>query len=198
MSCRQSVSSTCCKVCKDAKLPEAYYTSHNVRDAKGRIACPTLRSAKCSKCYLTGHTGKYCTKKPADAQKALAVLDRFTKSHNPVQSKPDEPVKKKKSSGMFAALMDSDSDSDSPILMPPVKKPQRCHELLNQGPTILSEPLKFKPLDPPAAKGPTILRSQAERAERDRIIAEGLRNGTLGWGDVDSDSDEEELEEVGF
>ncbi|KAK6989825.1 nanos 1-like isoform X2, partial [Biomphalaria glabrata] len=42
---------------------EEYYKSHNLKDAKGKIVCPTLRSFVCPYCKATGsnaHTASYC------------------------------------------------------------------------------------------------------------------------------------------
>ena len=51
-----------CKVCKDAKKSESVYTSHQVRDTKGKVVCPTLLSQKCKFCKEKGHTPKHCPK----------------------------------------------------------------------------------------------------------------------------------------
>jgi len=54
-----------CKVCKDAGLKEAVYTSHWVRDShgpSGKVTCPTLLSQKCRYCKKKGHTPKHCPK----------------------------------------------------------------------------------------------------------------------------------------
>ena len=52
-----------CKVCYDAGLPVANYTSHFVKDQPGpdgKVVCPTLLAQKCLKCGVAGHTSSYC------------------------------------------------------------------------------------------------------------------------------------------
>jgi hypothetical protein len=52
-----------CKVCYDAGLPVANYTSHFVKDQpgpNGKVVCPTLLAQKCLKCGVAGHTSSYC------------------------------------------------------------------------------------------------------------------------------------------
>lgn len=55
-----------CKICFDAKKPEAEYTSHNIRMGEGRqrhVACPTLKNVRCHYCNGRGHTTSYCKKR---------------------------------------------------------------------------------------------------------------------------------------
>jgi hypothetical protein len=55
-----------CKVCYDAGLPVADYTSHYVKDQPGpdgKVVCPTLLAQKCLNCGVPGHTTNYCPEK---------------------------------------------------------------------------------------------------------------------------------------
>ena len=55
-----------CKVCKDAGLPVADYTSHYVKDQpgpNGKVVCPTLLNQSCRNCNAKGHTSSYCTQR---------------------------------------------------------------------------------------------------------------------------------------
>ena len=55
-----------CKVCYDAGLPVANYTSHYVKDQPGpdgKVVCPTLLAQKCLNCGVPGHTTNYCPEK---------------------------------------------------------------------------------------------------------------------------------------
>ena len=43
--------------------------SHNVKDAKGVVICPTLLGQECLKCNRKGHTASYCTFKTVKINK---------------------------------------------------------------------------------------------------------------------------------
>ena len=52
-----------CKVCYDAGLPAADFSSHFVKDQpgpNGKVVCPTLLAQKCLICGVPGHTSSYC------------------------------------------------------------------------------------------------------------------------------------------
>lgn len=49
-----------CKVCRDAGKSEKDYSSHNVKNKKGNVICPTLLAQECKTCKQKGHTVKYC------------------------------------------------------------------------------------------------------------------------------------------
>ena len=51
-----------CKICYDAKKPEAEYTSHNIR-MNGQVICPILKNIRCHHCNGRGHTTSYCKKR---------------------------------------------------------------------------------------------------------------------------------------
>jgi hypothetical protein len=60
---RGSADKPFCKVCYDAGLPVADYTSHFVKDQPGpggKVVCPTLLAQKCRTCGIAGHTSSYC------------------------------------------------------------------------------------------------------------------------------------------
>ncbi|XP_068633613.1 nanos homolog 1-like isoform X2 [Battus philenor] len=52
-----------CAFCKSNGQSVMWYTSHILKDKKGRVKCPILRAFKCPLCGETGdraHTPKYC------------------------------------------------------------------------------------------------------------------------------------------
>ncbi|XP_050350733.1 uncharacterized protein LOC126773697 [Nymphalis io] len=52
-----------CGFCKNNGEPEVWYTTHALKDGKGRVRCPILRALSCRRCGGTGdnaHTIKYC------------------------------------------------------------------------------------------------------------------------------------------
>ena len=101
---KQVVYKTFCKVCQDAAKTEKEYTSHNVRDAKGKTCCPTLLAQECRTCYKKGHTSKYCTQSKAVTQTPVIVVKPAPKQVTQVKTQAQKNV---------FMLLESDSDSDS-------------------------------------------------------------------------------------
>lgn len=113
---------TFCKVCFDSGKPVSMHTSHNVRNDRGIVCCPTLKSIICSYCGIKGHGPKYCTRLEKD--KKEQQRDNTIKEAKPFKEPvKDKPVKKSR----FAALeVSSESDEDATVevkVEPPVKKP---------------------------------------------------------------------------
>ena len=50
----------CCKLCKDSGKSEAVFSTHFVKDNKGKVICPTLLALNCRYCNASGHTVKFC------------------------------------------------------------------------------------------------------------------------------------------
>ena len=131
MSRRASVkvSPVSCKVCKDAGLPESRYNSHRVKNAQGKVCCPTLLSARCRRCEKTGHTAGYCTViLDAGAEKESRRQEHEAKAQEQKQHKCAAVAVK----NAFSELAGSDSESDeevSPVRAKPPVKPMDCSEL---------------------------------------------------------------------
>ena len=109
-----------CKVCKDMGLPEKEVRSHNVRNEKGIVCCPTVKSHECRKCGNCGHFEKFCVVKVKDlAETASRMVSLFASSPakaTPVATKVD-------TSNAFTALACDSSDEDEEPATKVVKKP---------------------------------------------------------------------------
>ncbi|ELU06761.1 hypothetical protein CAPTEDRAFT_104663 [Capitella teleta] len=58
-----------CVFCRNNGEAEATYTSHQLKDADGKIVCPVLYIYTCPICGANGpnaHTIKYCPMNPSD------------------------------------------------------------------------------------------------------------------------------------
>nr|XP_039251642.1 uncharacterized protein LOC120329088 [Styela clava] len=66
-----------CAFCKSNKEPRHVYSSHWLKDANGKIACPILRRYRCKHCGATGdkaHTDSYCPTIAQDKRSMKSVL----------------------------------------------------------------------------------------------------------------------------
>jgi len=143
-----------CKVCFDAGLPEAKYTSHFVKSEpgpKGKTVCPTLLSQECRYCFGVGHTAGYCPiiaenkKMEEKAKKEEARREAALKRED--EQKAPKPAVAKKSSNMFAAAFDSsesDEEVSKKVSKPILKKSDtiRGPSTMPAPPSILAAPVK--------------------------------------------------------
>ena len=94
-----------CKMCKDTGKSRHVYESH----FPGKC-CPTLFESSCLRCGKKGHTKKYC-KVNLEARDA-----QIKKVYEKAITKPSEvdakQASKKSCGGAFAALEESESDSE--------------------------------------------------------------------------------------
>ena len=108
-----------CKVCKDMGLPEKDVKSHNVRNEKGIVCCPTVKSHECRKCGKCGHFEKFCSVKAKDFSEMLLQMSYRTA---PAPTKT-VPTAKVDTSNAFTALACDSSEEDEVEAKKVVKKP---------------------------------------------------------------------------
>ena len=98
------------------------HTSHNVRDDRGFVCCPTLKSIICTYCGIKGHGPKYCLRLEKDKKEQQRVLS--SKSIKQAVKKVPAAAPAKKTT-MFGALelSSSDSETDDEVVAAPVTKP---------------------------------------------------------------------------
>lgn len=184
---KQVVYKTFCKVCQDASKSEKEYTSHNVRDIKGKTCCPTLLAQECRTCYRKGHTSKYCPQSNAVAQTPVIVAKPAPKQVT--------QVKQQMSKNVFM-LLESDSDSEKePVIIKrtePAPVPQAelkiaQKQVLNYGRIIALAPTLVK------AEVVTAVLKENKVLLPAKIIIAGPKP-KLNWATCESDSsgDEEE------
>jgi hypothetical protein len=177
---------TFCKVCQDASKSEKEYTSHNVRDIKGKTCCPTLLAQECRTCYKKGHTSKYCPQ--ANAQAAVV---------KPAYVAP-KLVKTQVQKNAFMCL-ESDSEDEKeaivikktePAPVPQAELKATQKQALNYG--------KIIALAPALVKTEVVAALLKEKVVKPVKIVVAGPKPKLNWADCDSASsgDEDEEEDV--
>jgi hypothetical protein len=104
-------------------LPEKEVRSHNVRNEKGIVCCPTVKSHECRNCGKCGHFDKFCVVKVKGlAETASRMVSLFASS--PAKTMPVSI--KVGTSNAFTALACDSSDEDKEqvknVVKPPVAK----------------------------------------------------------------------------
>ena len=125
MSSSSSPKKPWCKVCKDSGEPESVYSTHFVKDNKGKPICPKLLALNCRSCGESGHTVKFCKKTTKTTTEKKAP---FSQVSSP-KKVPLTPT------NMYDALFSEDDDEetveDFPSLTPTRKedpRPQRINK----------------------------------------------------------------------
>jgi hypothetical protein len=108
------VMATSCHVCKAHKKPFNIVESHNFRDHKGRVCCPTMLENICSKCGRKGHFQSKC--------EGLEQIKEFKPYKSPATKAEEYNAKKENKekvkatpANAFAALEEDSSDEEEAI-----------------------------------------------------------------------------------
>lgn len=112
-----------CHVCKTHGKPEHIIESHNFRDIRGNVCCPTILENVCSKCGLKGHLKSGCNRTK------VSMIPRN------ISTKMDFKPEKTRPINSFDALADdmSDDELDPAPANVTIRKPlsRRARLLLN-------------------------------------------------------------------
>lgn len=107
---------TGCHVCKAHGKPSQMVESHNFRDIRGKVCCPTMLENVCSKCGIKGHLQSGCTGTPR-RKSYQYTLTKATESET-IKDKTKVFV------NAFDALADGESDEDdAPPANVTIRKP---------------------------------------------------------------------------
>lgn len=209
----------CCKVCKDAGKSAEEYSSHWPRDNAGATVCPTLLSQECRYCCESGHTVKYCPKLAKDKSekaKTEAFWDRQKRMTRNEKAQVKKPSAVAPAVSRFALLMDDDDSDESPRSPKRTQKkapkeefPALSSKVAVSSPIMQSSWIQAVTVGPSQDNRVAVEKSglceyphrTKELSAREKAAAvhrhecfKGL-NGK-GWGDMDSD-DEEQSEAEG-
>jgi hypothetical protein len=191
-----------CKVCFDAGKPESEYTSHWVRslpDRSGKttITCPIILNTECRYCRKLGHTTKYCSslkRMNKDKEKTIAKTKhaQVEKANTKIQNK----FLQNHNASAFAALLDSDSETENQLK----KQPEKTSIAENNFPALCA-PMKVKKEEfknnwaTIAAKAPEVNIFKAVSAAKTDVTAK-KQVVTKSWAEWSDSEDDEEEDDV--
>jgi hypothetical protein len=99
---------TSCHVCKAHEKPAHVIESHNFRNARGKVCCPTMLENVCSKCGLKGHFQSRC--EVSTVFKPFKSFSMKTSENNAKKENKEKP--KVVPVNAFAALAEESSDEE--------------------------------------------------------------------------------------
>lgn len=202
-----------CKVCKDAGKPEAVYTSHYVKEKTGKVCCPTLLTQECRYCGKPGHTVKFCEilahenkQKAANQHREESRIKelRAQQAAKQQSAKPKQPINRfedlsEDSEGEDAApkvkltprAKTSSTVEEFPALTQMQNVTLRPHQM-NWANAVINSVATPAPAPAPAPPAPVpVPRSNA----RQRFIEAALQQKRMSWADIESDSEDEYVDE---
>lgn len=186
-----------CKICKDAGKSPEEYTSHNIRNDKKKVVCPTLLNQSCFHCAGLGHTPKYCPQRKRDEK-----FDRRRNYKNKVEV--DQMRKREKQDAnarSYFGVLD-EIDLDVPKTVVEVKEKPVVPKEVEENPNSYANRLKANMLVQDGVK--TVKEQQnPEPSYKERIVVPNVKitpisappRPKLNWAemnDTDSDSDYED------
>lgn len=192
-----------CKVCHDAGLSEAEYTSHYVKSdlgPKGKVVCPTLLKQNCRYCQEIGHTVKFCAKR-IQQEKMNTKIEKKMAYNKPLAEKSLPSINKK---NMFD-MLNSDSDSEKEVKT--VTKKQKRVTIKDEFPALASVPKKettnmsFIQIanrcleNSEKEKMDQIIAQNAKKRSIPPIVAQKMPEKKKNWADYTSSDDEDDDEE---
>jgi hypothetical protein len=108
---RFEVAATSCHVCKAHGKPCNIVESHNFRDIKGRVCCPTMLENICSKCGRKGHFQSKC--EGLKEFKAYKSPEKKAEDHKAKMAIKEKPIPSIQNT--FSALAEDSSEEEEAI-----------------------------------------------------------------------------------
>jgi hypothetical protein len=159
---KKEVKGACCTHCKATGEPCYVYEGHNVRDARGLLCCPKIKSNVCYKCDTRGHLPGRCTgPKKTDTTKSTTAKSTTTTT---TSNKP--------ANNRFADFCESDSEEEvaltpvrvAPLVLPgaPVKAKIRASDM-----DWAADESDDEPASPPKKTKPRVKKTWAEMCDEE-------------------------------
>lgn len=172
-----------CTFCVNKGFSENVYSTHNVKNAQGKVTCIALLNHICSNCNRNGHTRGNCTVKHSSSanDRMTTVSVAFSKDGGKTISKPLYCASI--SANRFAQLEEDEVQEDT-------KKTVSTTLLKSEQKQQQPKSYAFVLTNVPAAVVETAAAVVASVAVIKPVVKPVIRK-KYNWADIDSDSDDE-------
>lgn len=181
-----------CTFCVNKGFSENVYSTHNVKNAQGKVTCIALLNHICSNCNRTGHTRGNCTVKNAASptnDKMITVSVAFSKDGGKTVTKPLYCASI--SANRFAQLEvdDVQEDTKKSVSTTLAKSEKKTYAFVVAA--VCQAPASAAASAAASATAASAAAAAAASAAAASAGAKPVIKKKYNWADVDSDSDDE-------